>query len=69
VKIERQKRQIIFEYLSGDISLRKFAFKYDYDHNIIYKWILAYQRENRKGRLLNPAGIFEKYFTGGGTSA
>ena len=57
MKIEALKQQIIFEYLSGDISLRKLAFKYDYDHNVIYKWIMAYQRENRKERLLNPGAV------------
>lgn len=60
MKIERIKQQIIFEYLSGDISLRKLAFKYDYDHNVIYKWIMAYQRENRKERLLNPGAVLKK---------
>jgi len=59
MKIERIKQQIIFEYLSGDISLRKLAFKYDYDHNVIYKWIMAYQRENRKERLLNPGAVLK----------
>lgn len=59
MKIETLKQQIIFEYLSGDISLRKLAFKYDYDHNVIYKWIMAYQRENRKGRLLNPGAVLK----------
>jgi len=54
VKIETLKQRIIIEYLSGEISLRKLAFKYDYDHNVIYKWVMAYQRENRKERLLNP---------------
>lgn len=57
MKIETLKQQIIFEYLSGDISLRKLAFKYDYDHNVIYKWIMAYQRANRKERLLNPSAV------------
>jgi transposase-like protein len=60
VNVERIKQQIIFEYLSGDISLRKLAFKYDYDHNVIYKWIMAYQRLNRKERLLNPGAIVKK---------
>ena len=60
MKIESLKQQIIFEYLSGDISLRKLAFKYDYDHNVIYKWIMAYQRENRKERLLNPGAVAKK---------
>lgn len=54
MKIEALKQRIIIEYLSGEISLRKLAFKYDYDHNVIYKWVMAYQRENRKERLLNP---------------
>ena len=57
MKIETLKQQIIFEYLSSDISLRKLAFKYDYDHNVIYKWIMAYQRANRKERLLNPGAV------------
>lgn len=60
MKIETLKQQIIFEYLSGDISLRKLAFKYDYDHNVIYKWIMGYQRENRKERLLNPGAVVKK---------
>ncbi len=59
MNIERIKQQIIFEYLSGDISLRKLAFKYDYDHNVIYKWIMAYQRGNRKERLLNPGAVLK----------
>lgn len=57
MRIETQKQRIIFEYLSGEISLRKLAFKYDYDHNVIYKWIMAYQRLNRKERLLNPGAV------------
>ena len=60
MKVEKIKQQIIFEYLTGDISLRKLAYKYDYDHNVIYKWIMAYQRENRKERLLNPGVILKK---------
>jgi transposase-like protein len=60
VNVEKIKQQIIFEYLSGDISLRKLAYKYDYDHNVIYKWIMAYQRENRKERLLNPGAVLKK---------
>jgi transposase-like protein len=60
VKVEKIKQQIILEYLSGDISLRKLAFKYDYDHNVIYKWVMAYQRVNRKERLLNPGGVVLK---------
>jgi transposase-like protein len=59
VNVEKIKQQIIFEYLSGDISLRKLAFKYDYDHNVIYKWIMAYQRVNRKERLLNPGAVLK----------
>ena len=57
MKIEALKHRIIIEYLSGEISLRKLAFKYDYDHNVIYKWIMAYQRANRKERLLNPGAV------------
>lgn len=58
MRIETQKHQVIVEYLSGEISLRKLAYKYGYDHNVIYKWIMAYQRLNRKERLLNPgAGV------------
>ena len=60
MKMETLKQRIIIEYLSGDISLRKLAFKYDYDHNVIYKWIMAYQRENKKERLLNPGGVLKK---------
>ena len=60
MKIETLKQRIIIEYLSGEISLRKLAFKYDYDHNVIYKWIMAYQRENRKERLLNPGVAVKK---------
>ena len=60
MKIERLKEQVIFEYLSGDISLRKLAFKYDYDHNVIYKWIMAYQRVHRTERLVNPGGGLKK---------
>lgn len=54
---ERIRQQVILEYLSGDISLRKLAAKYKYDHNLIYKWIMAHQRLNRKGRLLNPGAV------------
>ena len=60
MNIEKIKQRIIFEYLSGDISLRKLAYKYDYDHNVIYKWIMAYQRLNRKERLLNPGAAVKK---------
>ena len=60
MKMETLKQRIIIEYLSGDISLRKLAFKYDYDHNVIYKWIMTYQRENKKERLLNPGGVLKK---------
>ncbi|MDB4923878.1 MAG: hypothetical protein JWQ54_5861 [Mucilaginibacter sp.] len=34
VKIETVKQQLILEYLSTDISLRKLAYKYGYDHNV-----------------------------------
>lgn len=64
MKIEKLKQQIIFEYLSSDISLRKLAFKYDYDHNVIYKWIMAYQRDKRKGRLLNPVTVLKNALPG-----
>ena len=60
MNIEKIKQRIIFEYLSGDISLRKLAYKYDYDHNVIYKWIMAYQREKKKERLLNPGAAIKK---------
>lgn len=60
MRIELLKQRIIIEYLSGEISLRKLAYKYDYDHNVIYKWIMAYQRENRKERLLNPGATVKK---------
>jgi len=60
VKVEKIKQKIIIEYLSGDLSLRKLAHKYDYDHNVIYKWIMAYQRLNRKERLLNPGAVVKK---------
>jgi transposase-like protein len=59
MKMEALKQRVIIEYLSGDISLRKLAYKYDYDHNVIYKWIMAYQRENRKQRLLNPGAAIK----------
>lgn len=60
MKMETLKQRIIIEYLSGDISLRKLAFKYDYDHNVIYKWVMVYQREHRKERLLNPGAAVKK---------
>jgi transposase-like protein len=60
VNVERIEQKIIYEYLSGDISLRKLAFKYDYDHNVIYKWIMVYQRLNRKERLLNEGVAVKK---------
>jgi transposase-like protein len=54
---EKIRQQVIVEYLSGDTSLRKLAAKYNYDHNLIYRWIMAHQRLNRKGRLLNPGAV------------
>ncbi len=46
------RQQVIREYLSSDVSLRTLATKYNYDHNLIYRWIMAYQR-SKKGNLLN----------------
>lgn len=60
MKIETLKQQLILEYLSTDISLRKLAFKYGYDHNVIYKWVMAYQRENKNKKLTNPDAIIKK---------
>ena len=60
MKIETLKQQLILEYLSTDISLRKLAYKYGYDHNVIYKWIMAYQRMNKKAKLTNPGAIIKK---------
>jgi transposase-like protein len=53
VRDEKIKQQVILEYLLGDISLRKLAAKYNYGHSVIHKWIMAHQRLNKKGRLLN----------------
>lgn len=60
MKIETIKQQVIIEYLSGEISLRKLAYKYGYDHNVIYKWVMTYQRLNRKDRLANPGSVEKK---------
>jgi transposase-like protein len=60
MRVEKIKQQIIHEYLSGDISLRKLAYKYDYDHNVIYKWIMAYQRFKRMERVPNPGAAVKK---------
>ena len=45
------------EYLSSDVSLRTLAVKYNYDHNLIYRWIMAYQRQKKKGGLHNPGSV------------
>jgi len=60
VKIETLKQQIILEYLSGDITLRKLAHKYGYNHSVIYKWVMAYQRSSKKEKLNNPAATVKK---------
>jgi transposase-like protein len=44
MKLKDLKALIILEYLSGDISLRSLAAKYNYDHNIIYRWIMAHHK-------------------------
>jgi transposase-like protein len=51
---EKIRQQVIMEYLSCEVSLRSLAAKYHYDHNLIYRWIMAHQREKRKGALLKP---------------
>ena len=54
---EKIRQQVILEYLSGEISLRTLAAKYNYNHNLIYRWIMAHQRLKKKGKLLNPEAV------------
>lgn len=54
---EKIRQQVIMEYLSCDVSLRTLAAKYNYDHNLIYRWIMAHHREKKKGNLLNPGAV------------
>ena len=56
---EKIRQQVIQEYLSGDVSLRTLATKYNYNHNLIYRWIMAHQRLKKKGKLLNPGAVVE----------
>jgi transposase-like protein len=60
VKNERLKQQLILEYLSTEISLRKLAYKYGYNHNEVYRWIMAYQRENKGKKLTSPDAIIKE---------
>jgi transposase-like protein len=60
VKIETVKQQLILEYLSTEISLRKLAYKYGYDHNVIYKWVMAYQKANKKGKMNKSEAVIRK---------
>lgn len=54
---EKIRQQVIMEYLSCDVSLRTLAAKYNYDHNLIYRWIMAHHRQKKKGNLLNPGVV------------
>ena len=54
---EKIRQQVILEYLSGDVSLRTLAAKYNYNHNLIYRWIMAHQRLKKKGKQLNPGAV------------
>lgn len=42
------KEQIISEYLTGTVSLRKLAAKYGLKHQTMHKWILQYQGRMKK---------------------
>jgi transposase-like protein len=57
---EKIRQQIIMEYLSCEVSLRTLAAKYNYDHNLIYRWIMAHHREKKKGNLLRPEAVVTK---------
>ena len=50
---EEVRQRVIMEYLAGDVSLRTLAMRYNYNHNLIYRWIMAHHRLKKKGKLLN----------------
>jgi len=54
---EKIRQQVILEYLSGEVSLRTLAAKYNYNHNLIYRWIMAHQRLKKKEKRLNPGAV------------
>jgi transposase-like protein len=50
---KRIREQVIKEYLSSEVSLRSLATKYNYNHNLIYRWVMEHQRLKRAGKLLS----------------
>jgi len=57
MKEEEVKRRVILEYFAGDVSLRTLAGRYKYDHNIIYRWIMAHHKLKKEGKLLNQGRV------------
>jgi transposase-like protein len=53
---EEIRQQLIDEYLSTEVSLRSLATKYNYNHNLIYRWIMTYQKLKKKDKLLHRNG-------------
>lgn len=55
----RNKQEIIAEYLLGDTSTRKLAMKYGYGHSTISRWVMAYQRQTKNHPLKYSKAILE----------
>jgi len=55
----RNKQEIIAEYLLGDTSTRKLAMKYGYGHSTISRWAMAYQRQTKNHPLKYSKAILE----------
>jgi transposase-like protein len=57
MKEEEVRQRVILEYLAGDVSLRTLAARYKYDHNLLYRWIMAHHKLKKEGKLLNQARV------------
>ncbi|MGY3212699.1 hypothetical protein [Mucilaginibacter sp. HD30] len=55
----RNKQEIIAEYLLGDTSTRKLAMKYGYGRVTISRWVMAYQRQTKNHPLKYSKAILE----------
>ena len=55
----RNKQEIIAEYLLGDTSTRKLAIKYGYGHSTISRWVMAYQRQTKNHPLKYSKAILD----------
>lgn len=56
---QKEKHEIIAEYLLGTSSTRKLAKKYGYGHVTVSRWVMAYQRQTKNQPLKYSKAILE----------